>query len=117
MPEHISLKKLTMFIAMTAMTLTLTTAIAEAGAGGAGLQSPPLNTGRAGRAYAPKALPALPVQKESRLEDVIVDERVLIRVQASEAESLLNALRTQLMTQPDAKLSIRWLLTRPAGVK
>lgn len=113
MPRHSIMKKPMAFIFMTALPLAFTTVFAEARGAGVGFQSPAENTGRVGRAYSPKAAPALP----SQLGDEIVAEHTQIQVQASEAESLLNDLRSQLAAQPDARLSIRWQLTRPAGIK
>lgn len=117
MPRHLTMKKLVASIFMTALPLALTTAFAEARGAGVGFQSPVEDSGRVGRAYSPKSSPVLPSQMESQLGDEIVAEHTQIQVHASEAESLLNNLRSQLAAQPDARLSIRWQLTRPVGIK
>jgi hypothetical protein len=83
--------------------IALSMAFAEPSEFAAGYQ--PWETAPAGRATA------------SQPEDGIVAERALIQVRASEAGRLLDDLRLQLATQPDARLSIRWRLTRPAEAK
>ncbi len=81
--------------------IALSMAFAEARAVAASYQPCVQETAPAGRAAA------------SEPEDGIVAERALIQVLASEAGRLLDDLRLQLATQPNAKLSIRWRLTRP----
>ncbi len=80
-------------------------AFADARAAAAGYQSRVQETAPAGRAAA------------FQPEDGIVAERALIQVLASDAGRLLDDLRQHLATQPNAKLSIRWRLTMPAGAK
>jgi hypothetical protein len=101
-------------VPIAVLPLALSMAVAQARGVGITHQSLAQKSAPAAReAAAPAAKPSMPVQAEPE----IVAERLPIQVPASEAESLLGALRVQLATQPDAKLSIRWRLTRPAGVK
>ncbi len=102
------------FVSMTALPLALCTASAEARGVGIVHQSLVQDVRSVGRATnSPMDSPAMPFQ----LEDGIVAERALIKVQASEAGSPLDDLRLQLATQPNATLSIRWRLTRPTEIK
>ncbi|MGH8610816.1 MAG: hypothetical protein ACREYF_01910 [Gammaproteobacteria bacterium] len=114
MPQDAILKNVMTFVSMTALPLALWTASAEARGVGVGHQSRVQDVRSVGRATnSPKDFPEM----ASQADDAIVAERAQIKVLASEAGSLLDDLRLQLAAQPNATLSIRWLLTLPTEAK
>jgi hypothetical protein len=106
MPQASILRNVMTLVSITALPLALYTALAEARGVGITHQSQAQETTSAVRAAKPRSS-----------EDEIVAERAPIQVQASDAASLLDELRLQLAAQPNAKLSIRWQLTRPTESK
>ncbi|MGH6842281.1 MAG: hypothetical protein ACREDV_09370, partial [Methylocella sp.] len=80
----------------------------------AGYQPRVQDTRSVGRATNP---PVASPEMASQADGVIIAERTLIKVRASEAGSLLDDLRLQLATQPNAMLRIRWRLTKPVEAK
>lgn len=115
MPKDSILKQIMTIVNLTALPFALSTTLAEARGAGAGFQTPKPDMGRVGRAYGTQ--PAIPPKMVAKMGDEIIAEHELIRVQASEAGTLFDDLRSQLAAQPDARLNIRWQLTRPASIK
>ncbi len=114
MPQDSILRCVMTFVCMTALPLALCTSFAEARGVCVGFQSPVPDARSVGRATnPPKASPEMASQADA----VIFAERTHIKVLASEAGSLLDDLRLQLATQPNAMLSIRWRLTKPVEAK
>jgi len=103
-------------VSITALPLALCTSFAEARGVGVTHQSQVQvqDVRSVGRAMnAPKDFPEM----ASQAAGLIVAERTLVQVSATEAAILLDDLRLQLAAQPAARLSIRWQLTRPAEAK
>ena len=114
MPQDSILRSVMTFVYMTVLQLALCTSFAEARGVGVGFQSRVQDARSVGRATNP---PKASLEMASHADGVIVAERAQIKVLASEAGSLLDDLRLQLATQPNATLSIRWRLTRPVEAK
>lgn len=99
--------------AMTSLPLALGMPFAEARGVGVGQKPRPEQPAPQGRAAEPGQPQATPLL----LQDEILAERSHAKVPASEAGGLLDDLRLQLAKEPQAVLSIRWRLTRPAEAK
>jgi hypothetical protein len=105
MPGCSSLKKVTALVSIAVLPFALCMGFAEAR--GEGIVHPS-RVQEASPAERPTASPASPP---------VVAEREHFLMSASEAAALLDELRQRLAAQPDAQLSIRWRLIRPAGLK
>jgi hypothetical protein len=102
---------------ITAAPLAICATFAEARGVGVGFQSQTCEWRPTGRVMAPSKGCQESQSIEPQMDHEILAEHAQNHVPASEAANLLDQLRLHLAAQPDAKLSIRWQLTRPAEMK